>query len=206
MKIIVVIGSPKPTNSASVHLLEALLPYLGEEHTVEIVALGRNVVDETQLVRLYDAQVWLFSFPVYFDGVPGHLLHSLERIAKNFDKKPSDAMVYAMVNSGFIEGEQNAVAIDLMYNWCERCGLRWGGGLGIGAGGMLGAMKNVPTGVGPRKALGKAFDVLAKQIISGTSGETQFVSPNFPRRAYMIAAHHEFYKTLKLNGLKRRDI
>lgn len=45
--------------------------------------------------------------------------------------------VYCLVNCGFYEGHQNKLAIEMMGNWCEKAGIKWGEEVGIGAGGMI---------------------------------------------------------------------
>lgn len=87
-----------------------------------------------------------------------------------------------------------------------KSGLKWGQGLGIGGGGMMTAIKNVPIGQGPKKSLGKAFRELANNILNGTSQENIFISPNFPRILYKLAAEMEWRKAIKANGLKRKDL
>jgi hypothetical protein len=46
-------------------------------------------------------------------------------------------MFYVISNSGFIEGHQNQTHLQQYQCWCERAGIVWGGGLGIGGGVML---------------------------------------------------------------------
>lgn len=45
--------------------------------------------------------------------------------------------LYALSNNGFVEGKQNRPALHMLQAWCERAGISWGGGSGVGGGVML---------------------------------------------------------------------
>ena len=49
--------------------------------------------------------------------------------------------VYVISNGGFIEGNQNCVLMQIFENFCNRSGLNWCGGIGIGGGVMLNVMR-----------------------------------------------------------------
>lgn len=69
-------------------------------------------------------------------------------------------MLAILVNYGFYEGHQNKATIEIMENWCEKAEIKWGQGIGIGAGAVLHSSKNVPVGHGPKKNLGEALKQL----------------------------------------------
>jgi len=108
-------------------------------------------------------------------------------------------LVYAIVNNGFYEGRQNVTALDMMRNFCDRAGLAWGQGVGVGAGGMAGA---APVGHGPMKNLGSALDLLAENILGNNSAEDYIFEPNFPRFLYKASAHVGWKMQARKNGLK----
>jgi hypothetical protein len=66
---------------------------------------------------------------------------------------------------------------------------------------MLASIKNVPIGHGPKKNLGKAFKQLAGNILKCTSEENIFVTANFPRVLYKLAAEMGWRQSIKANGL-----
>ena len=117
-----------------------------------------------------------------------------------------DITVYTIVNCGFYEGRQCEQAIGIIKNWCARSGLRWGRGIGIGAGGMLPMVKNIPPGQGPMKNIDRALSLLSMDILASESGENVFVSPNFPRFAYKFGAEMGWGKAARANGLKKKDL
>jgi len=145
---------------------------------------------------------YVFAFPLYVDGIPSNLLREL---AEHEQGLPQGTPVYAIVNNGFYEGAQNAVAIETLRNWCERAGLAWGQGIGVGAGGLVENL-SVPLGKGPLKNVGRAMDALAKNITEGGASEDIFTTPNLPRWVYKIAGEVSFIQRARKNKLKRKDL
>lgn len=208
MKISLINGSPKFKNSASGCLLQELKPFL--EHDNNLISeyhFREPQLNTGEMEQLAQCDVLVFAFPIYVDGIPSHLLNCLIQLESFFSTiKAKDIIVYSLVNCGFYEGHQNALAIEMMKNWCAKAELQWGQGVGIGAGGMLTAIKNVPIGNGPKKDLGIAFEKLANNILKASSGEDIFITANFPRILYKLAAERGWRKSIKANGLKRKDL
>ena len=53
--------------------------------------------------------------------------------------------IYVIANNGFIEGRQNEPLMQIMENFCNRSGIEWCGGLGIGGGVMMNVMRIMIT-------------------------------------------------------------
>ena len=86
-------------------------------------------------------------------------------------------------------------------------GFFYGGGLTIGAGEMLGTLKKVPLDQGPNQQLGKGIRQFAEAISDKRCIEDIYVEPSyFPRRLYILAAHRNWYKMSKQNGLQRKAL
>ncbi|MGL5378953.1 hypothetical protein [Clostridium sp.] len=94
----------------------------------------------------------------------------------------------------------------MMKNWCKKSNLTWGQAIGTGAGEMIGSIKDVPIGYGPKKNLGKVLNILANNILEGKSGEDLLISPNFPRFAFKMAGNMFWNSKAKSNGLKKKDL
>lgn len=211
MKIALINGSPKPSSSASSLILKDLESLLSEHEVIQ-VRIRNPVIKEEDMAFLLSCEVLVFAFPLYVDGIPSHLLSVLEKIEvakKNEnqgyyqDKVP---YVYALVNSGFYESKQNSIAIEMMRNFANRAGVCFGQGVGIGAGGMITSLSNVPLGHGPKKNYGVALLEIAENIKKKETGDTLFPKMNFPKFFYTKAAQIGWRKTIKQNGLKRNDI
>lgn len=208
MEIALINGSPKVKDSASGYLLEELKKILeGEEAIISEYFFRKPKLDEKETEKLTKCSAMVFAFPTYVDGIPSHLVSCLSQLEQTFSIiAQKDIKVYAMVNCGFYEGRQNKLPIEILENWCLKSGLKWGQGIGIGAGGMLQGIKNVPMEHGPKKNLGKALKQLASNILRCTSEENIFITANFPRILYKLAAEMGWRKSVKENGLKRKDL
>ena len=203
LKIALINGSPKAKESASGCILEELRELLKDATITEIAARSPDL---NNIEALLEQEVLVFAFPLYVDGIPSHLLHILNQLEQTLKERKSDLVVYAIVNSGFYEGRQNEYALQLMRNWCVKANVRWGQGLGIGAGGMLSSIRNVPNGQGPKKNISIAMKALVDNIMEKKSGDNFFTAPNFPRFLYKMAAEMGWRQMVKANGLKTKNL
>ncbi len=204
MKIALINGSPKAGKNNSGWFLEKLETCLGKEHEISRYNAAKQYIAD--YTTLYQMDAIVFAFPLYIDAVPSHLFRMMVEMekSKNGEKEP---FVYTIVNNGFYEGRQSRIVLDIVKNWCARAGLRYGQGIGQGAGEMVGFIDYVPLGHGPLKNLGEAIKDLAQNIEALKSGEDILFSPNWPRFAWRYMATHSFWhKLAKKNGLKIRDI
>lgn len=216
MKAALINGSPKVKKSASGMLLESLKAYLGETEMLELGFHGSSVSgQEAEVLREADALV--FSFPLYVDGIPGHLLSCLADLEEaSFEN--ARIRIYGIVNCGFYEGIQAEPALQILKNWCVRTGCVWGGGVGVGGGGALAQMPKTKSGHGPWEPIEKALKVLAEAICTGhVQGdqqaqdhgqvqENQYVSVAFPRFLYKLAAQLGWRQMVKASGGRARDL
>ena len=200
MKVAFINGSPRKSNGITAELLahlETKLPGCEITHGWEGLSEAPFAC-EGGARRAGGAIV--IAFPLYVDAIPSNLLREL---AAHETGLPPGTPVYALVNNGFYEGEQNANAVAMLRHWSKRAGLAWGQGIGVGAGGILNSQQ---PGRGPLKSLGKALDVLARNILAGESGSDIYTRPDFPRALYKLGAEISFRAAIRKNGLSRRDV
>lgn len=205
MKIALINGSPKSKNSASGELLNELKPRITNSAIINEFCFNKPQIDDTTISQLNDCDVWVFSFPLYVDGVPSQLLSCLYQIEKS-SVVNKNIMVFGIVNCGFYEGKQNAIALEILKNWCDKLKLQWGMGVGLGGGGGLAQMQFAPLGVGPKKTLGKAFFTLKNNIESKTTAPNIYLSIDFPRWLYKAFAQMGWKQMIKKNGGKAKDL
>lgn len=222
MKIALINGSPKVKDSASEIVLNELKNYLSyhinnssenskdevdKSYSISEYNFRRNKLDNDIVEEVVKSDILVFAFPLYVDGVPSHLLSclvQLEEILKNIKEK--NIKVYSLVNCGFYEGEQNKLAIEIIENWCDKCELKWGQGIGIGAGPLLHSVKDVPAGHGPKKNLGKALSTISNNILKSSSDNNIFITANFPRFAYKFSGELGWRQAIKANKLNVKEL
>lgn len=207
MKIALINGSPRFGKSNSGSLLGRLEPLLGEGHEISRYSLNKGRLLPEEYQRICGSDALVFAFPLYIDAIPSNMFRVLVELERRLKAETHGGIrVYAIANNGFFEGIQNHIAFRILENWCARAGVTYGQGIGQGAGEMVGELENVPLGKGPNKNLGFALRALAGSIAGGTSGETAFISPNFPRFAWKAMGTLDWQSTAKKNGLKKRDL
>ena len=153
--------------------------------------------------ELAKADALVIAAPLYVDALPAQMLRLMEALYEKRSAAADGLHVYVVSNLGFFESAQIKPLLDMVRNWCARMNFVYGGGVAVGAGGMMSAFRSIPLGKGPNKALGEAFAQLAQAIREKQKAENVFVQPNWiPRFGYMMAAHFLFRRTGRKNGAK----
>lgn len=207
MKVALINGSPKTKDSASGCILQEIKPLLPAGSQVMEYSFRKPELDNNVLEQIAQCETLIISFPLYVDGIPSQLVNCLYQMETFLRTKPKKKiMVYSIANCGFFEGHQNSIALEMVKNWCDKTGLSWGQGVGIGGGGMVSMLAGVPAGKGPKKVLSKAMEALAANLSAGATADNIYVSPSIPRVAYKLAAEMGWRRQVKANGLKRKDL
>jgi len=145
-RALLIVGSPK-TNSPSTssvlgsYLLERLGDRGWETESLTLRASLRREEGEAALVASTDrAGLILLVFPLYADALPFLVTKALAVISahRRASATPTPKRLVAIVNSGFPETHQNAVALAICQEFAAQSGLAWSGGLALGGGGMVG--------------------------------------------------------------------
>ncbi|TVP97334.1 MAG: hypothetical protein EA374_00005 [Acholeplasmatales bacterium] len=205
MKPLGLVGSPKARYSTSAHLLGMLKKHLKEPPIQPDVLCRHAPLEAAVFDQVLTADCLVLSFPLYVDGIPGHLLRHLEHLTPYLAKRSTPLTVYALCNAGYYEGIQAEVALECVSHWCKRANIIYGGGIGIGAGTML-AFAKVPLFKNLRRHLNVAFETLAAAINNQTIVRDTFVAPNFPRFLYKIIGNRMWFKALSAHGLKKKAL
>lgn len=215
MKIALLNGSPKHRNSSSEILLTDLKRCLLETDTAETARRKPEILEaafhddriaEETVSQLLTADVWVFSCPLYVDGLPGHLLSVLLQLEKNTGESGHTQVIYGIVNCGFYEGIQAKTALEILENWCAKTGFVWGGGIGVGGGGGLAMMAGPKPEKGPKAPIEKALRAMSEKMFRQETLENQYVSVAFPRFLYKMAAQMGWRQLFKKNGGRIRDL
>lgn len=205
MKVALINGSPKKTGSASATLLGSIKGRFPDGTDILEVGLHTPSVPQDTVAQLHCADAWIFAYPLYVDGLPGHLLSCLITLEEARAANPN-THIYGIVNCGFYEGIQAESAIRVLQNWCEKAGASWGGGVGIGGGGAVAQISGIPRGHGPAAPIDRALDDLAVMVLQQQTAENRYVNIGFPRILYKLCAQAGWRQTIKANGGRSRDL
>ncbi len=142
MRTVCISASPKKRWSNSAYLLAAAKRFIrGEKESIHF----RGAKDYPRIFdALLKADALVLAMPVYVDAVPSHVLELLQKIEQFAKEHDLHFRVYALCNCGFYEGEQCELEMEMLQCWCERAGLTFCGGTGVGAGEMIGFLPLVP--------------------------------------------------------------
>ncbi len=205
MRIALIDGSPKANNSASSVLLKDVKGYLGEEAEVVHFGFHSSAVSKEVIEELSGTDAWVFAYPLYVDGIPGHLLSCLIQL-EEARLQNRQIHIYGIVNCGFYEGIQAKLALKILHNWCLKAGFIWSGGVGVGGGGGLAMMPKLEPGHGPKAPIDKALADYSEVILNKKKQENTYVSVAFPRFLYKMGAQIGWRQMIKANGGKSKDL
>jgi multimeric flavodoxin WrbA len=208
VKIAIINGSQKTGESNTGILLNELNRLFTNTNEVINLKLGIKLFPPETYRQLALSDAIVFAFPLYTDSLPSNMLKLLVDLENHFKKdRPKGIIAYTIINNGFYEGRQTHIAFEVMRNWCEHTGVQFGGGIGQGAGEMLGATRNMPISKGPFSNLGRMLKLLVEKIGSRETFQIMYLSPYFPRFLWRLMAVYTFWLPIAYkNKLTKKDI
>lgn len=128
-KLLILNGSPRSRRSNSQKFTQILTKYLSCEWE-ECFLFTQDHREICDKVKEYSDV--LFVFPLYVDSLPCCVLEFLDCLCQNLpDSYPT---IHLMINCGFLETEQNSIAIKTLQFFCKKYGFPFGSCLSIGSG------------------------------------------------------------------------
>jgi len=207
MKITMINGSQKIGESNSGIILDRLNDLIKNKHEVNIYTSGVKHFSDETLKEIISADVIVLAFPLFVYTLPSQtfkMLIQLEKIIKQ--ERANNLVMYTIINNGFYEGKQNDVAFNVIKHWCEHSGVKFCGGIGQGAGEMLGQTKQLPIDKSPFNNLGRALQAMVEKMELKEPFEIIYLSPYFPKFLWKIMAVRFWNTKAKKNGLTKKDI
>lgn len=213
MKILLLNGSPRRATANSLIYLEAIRARLGEAHEyrmAEAMAGGPEPGD-------IDVDSIILAFPLYNNCMHSSLLSWLISCsaalaeARASGGPPRRMGMIAVANSGCPDGGiQNGTALKIVADFCARSGIEWRGGLGIGCGEMTKILAPLPGWMPLKRTVSRALDEIASRVADrdsrGVPAEPLFAAYLMPWPLFRIAAHAEWRRRAKANGLDRDSL
>lgn len=218
-KVYLINGSPRGKNSASQYFNNEVCKLLDKEK-VEIEE--RSIMDfkksqdiEGIYAEAINSENIIFAFPLYVDSLPSTMIEFLVEF-ENFIKNKENFMdgrrlprVYAIVNCGFFESEQNKYAIQIIKNFCDKVHFTWRFGIGIGAGELMrGTQNNIPLNSNLKQNIYSALQDMKEDIENNveTVKNNIFESPKFPKFLYKTMGNRGWIKMGKLNKITKKEL
>ena len=136
MRILFLTASPKRRGGASRYFARMLRFFLPSAQKTMLPLRNRRDFAKA-LAALRETDALCLCFPLYVDSLPSHTVEFLAAAEGYCRNHACHFRVYALSNNGFLEGWQNRPALRMVRAWCERTGMVYSGGMGIGGGTML---------------------------------------------------------------------
>lgn len=144
MKALLLVGSPRKGKSASetlgAYLLGGLEAQGAGAHKLYIYpALRSEASLDALIAAVAEADLVIFSAPLYVDALPAAVTELLEILHRQLDEhqRPAEQRLVAISNCGFPEAEQNDIALRIYRSFAAHTGFTWAGGLAMGGGEMV---------------------------------------------------------------------
>lgn len=218
-KVYLINGSPRGTNSASQYFIDEVCKLLDKEkieiEEISIIDFRKSTDKEKIYTEVINSDNIIFTFPLYVDSLPSIVIEFLIGF-ENFIKNRENFMdvrrlprVYAIVNCGFFEGQQNRYAVQIMKNFCDKVHFTWRFGIGIGAGEfMRETQNNIPLNKNPKQKIYKALQDMKEDIENNveTPKNNIFESPQFPKFLFKFMGNRGWIKMGKLNKISKKQL
>ncbi len=226
-RALLIVGSPKTgaTSASSVlgtYLLDRMSAHGWEtESTTLRPILHRPEGQQALAGAARRAGVILLVFPLYVDSLPHLVMKALTVMAeaRSKDAAPAPQRLLAIVNSGFPETHQDAVALAICREFAAQTGMAWSGGLALGGGGIVGDQPlSAAHRAGPRLVnIIRALDVTAMALAEGrpapedacrlmAGSPIPFIPAALWNRLYVAIGGRGLVKQAELNGVPKHKM
>lgn len=192
-KLVVINGSPRAAKSNSKAYATIFKKYYKED----IVEFNISKNNHLEICRsIEDCENILFVFPLYADGLPVTLLNFL----KEFEayKIDNPIKIHFIVNCGFLEYQQNTIAIKMIKLFCKQKGLQMGSYLSIGSGEAI--LKT------PFAFLVKFKIKQLVKAIEGGKDKALFVKMPLSKKFFIKASTQYWIGLAKANGVTKEQM
>lgn len=219
-RALVLLGSAKPRGTSTSEILGAALVRALEARGVvcrsdHVQRDGHTPAGLARLARaVRSADLLVLSAPLYVDSWPALVLNALEAVAADrANEERTDLALAAILNCGFPEACQAAVAASQAALFARDTGARWMGALQMGGGGALRGRPLEQAG-GMAAHLAPALDTAAEALAAGRpipdQARAAFARPLVPSALYLAPGDFNWLWTpahrSALNRLWRRPV
>jgi multimeric flavodoxin WrbA len=183
--------------------------------TVDIIRIHSYVKREGRLdsliLKMGEADLLVFSFPLYVDSMPAPVIRVLEALAETLNRLRADGEPVktqgfaAIVNNGFPEVLHNHTALAQARIFSRQAGLIWMGGLAMGMGEAVGGQPLAERGAMVRNVR-RALDTAAEALTNGSripDEAAQLMGRKLiPRWLYLLIGNRGWKKRAAKHGVE----
>lgn len=210
INICVINGSPRRKNSNSKYITDTLLNFFDNKVNSKTFYVSDILKDTSLFDEIITYNNILITSPLYADSFPSATLDFLWQFGDFLSTKDNlNINLYGIVNSGFNDGNQNRIAVNILKNFANSSNLNWKAGIGLGSGEMLKGMESAPWQKGPKKPVYNAFMKLKNSIENDSNIDDDIIlaTLKFPKRLFIMVANHGWKQQCKKNyGVKPREL
>lgn len=139
MKTVFLFTSPKKRFSNS-NYLSSITKFATRSEKVSIKYEGIKDLEKI-FNEIKNCDNLVISTPLYVDSIPSHLLILMQKIENYVKENNLHFNLYSYCNCGFYEGVQTEYLHQMFKIFANKCKLEYKGGVGVGAGEMLGVLR-----------------------------------------------------------------
>ncbi len=208
MKAVLLIGSPRGERSTSGSLGLYLLGLLRKKgwdiEDLQVQRSLRSLEGIGSLVSAVDtADLVILSFPTYVDSTPAAMVRAMGLIAQQRQGNTDHTPLVAIANCGFIEAEQNRVALNICRLFARNAGFEWRGGLALGGGSAIDGRPLAELGGMVRNAR-RSLELAAEALTEGKELPKEAIEliarRSIPRWLYITFGNRGWKQRAKRNG------
>jgi hypothetical protein len=211
---VLMLGSAKREGESTSEALGSYLMTKLNSHGVatSTFAVHRALRTPERTAALLDAvegcDLLVLVFPLYVDTLPSLSTQVLELLAARRRPVQQERTPWflAIANCGFPEAEHNDVALAICEQFAQEAGMRWAGGLAVGAGGAINGERINERGM--THSVAKALDLTAAALADNQPAPAEALSltraPLLPVRLYTFMGNLGWHRMAQVNGVWRR--
>jgi len=219
-RALLLVGSPKvkrPSTSGVLggFLLERLAQHGWETQSWTLRAALRRQEEQAKLLAAVDsADLLILAFPLYIDSLPFLVTKALQVIEKHRLENPNrrPQSLVAVSNNGFIDAQQNHVALAICHQFAKQSEITWAGALAMGAGEALSSGQPLrhPLARHAIKALSLAGEALGEGRPVPVEAMALIGKSPFPyalwRWLFARVGTSSFQRQASVNGVSREQL
>ena len=186
-RIIALVGATSPSEDPAALLLDDLaeaLPVYALMAGVAEPRVARVGAGDAPTEPLASADAVILGLP-FHDHEPASLTGLLARVR---DVAAPGALAYALVCTASYDPESARDSLADLAGLCAEAGMRWMGGLVVGAADMVPRTARSPRMGTLRRRVSEALDRLALSVLAGADAGEELVRPLVPRFVYRLVA------------------